>query len=342
MQKNSIQLPAGDFIDLWDLTRLIAKAICPSLREINDHSWLQRKLEKLPESDFETQSDMTALERASLLHLLPGLPARAGMSKEEREAFMNAYLTHPDRFSWQPVFMSEEEVAANSFEVLRIQEKHLLALQQEIASGRIDALDQHHINETRTGKNIFIRREDALHYLKQQRLRTTFDSPALAGKSTPKLILKGDLGALEAASHQAVQENHVAFGEGADILCPSNRTAQPRPEVAPAPFEPSGQLPTSTTKSRSAKNKAFKFEQPQDDKPATPALPPLTILRRKQVEERTGLSRSAIYDRMDPSSPRHDPSFPKQIKLSASASGWVESEIEAWLKGRMAARSKPS
>ncbi|CAN7593997.1 helix-turn-helix transcriptional regulator [Variovorax paradoxus] len=192
---------------------------------------------------------------------------------------------------------------------------------------------------------IFIRLEDALHYLKQQRLSTTFDSPALTGRSTPKLILKGNLGALEAASHQVVQENNVAFGEGADILRPGNRTAQPRPKVAPALFEPSGQLPTSTTsaalRSRSPKNKAFEFEQPQEDKPATPALPPLTILRRKQVEERTGLSRSAIYDRMDPNSPRHDPSFPKQIKLSASASGWVESEIETWLKGRMAARSKP-
>jgi len=276
---------------------------------------------------------------------LPGLPAQAGMSKEAREAFMKAYVTHPDRFSWKPVFMSEEEVAANSFEVLRIQEKHLLALEQEIASGRIDALDQHHINETRAGKNIFIRREDAFRYLKQQSLRTTFDSPALAGKPTPELILKGDVETLEAASHQAVQENHVAFGKGADIPRPTNRTAQPRPEVAPASFEPTGQSPTSTTsaalRSRSPKNKAFEFEQPQEDKPATPVLPPLTILRRKQVEERTGLSRSAIYDRMDPSSPRHDPSFPKQIKLSASASGWVESEIEAWLKGRMAARSKP-
>ncbi|CAN7593763.1 hypothetical protein [Variovorax paradoxus] len=156
MQKNSIHLPAGEFIDLWDLTRLIAKAICPNLREINDHSWLRSKLEKLPGSDFETESAMTPQERSSVLRLLPGLPTRAGMSKADREAFMKAYLDHPDRLSWKPVFVSEEEVIANSFEVLRIQEKHLLAIQQEIASGKIDALDQHHLGETRAGKNIFI------------------------------------------------------------------------------------------------------------------------------------------------------------------------------------------
>jgi len=41
----------------------------------------------------------------------------------------------------------------------------------------------------------------------------------------------------------------------------------------------------------------------------------LVIIRRSQVENRIGLSRSAIYDRLDESSPRHDPSFPRPIKL---------------------------
>jgi len=51
----------------------------------------------------------------------------------------------------------------------------------------------------------------------------------------------------------------------------------------------------------------------------------LTILRRKQVEDRTGLSRSTIYLRIQ------EGTFPKPINLGARAVGWLESEIEAWL-----------
>ncbi len=59
----------------------------------------------------------------------------------------------------------------------------------------------------------------------------------------------------------------------------------------------------------------------------------LAILRRKQVEARTGLSRSTIYAKMgDPSS-----GFPSAIRLGARSVGWVAAEIEAWLKSRIAA-----
>lgn len=50
-----------------------------------------------------------------------------------------------------------------------------------------------------------------------------------------------------------------------------------------------------------------------------------SILRRKQVEARTGLSRSTIYVRIK------EGSFPEPINLGARAVGWLESEIEEWL-----------
>lgn len=61
---------------------------------------------------------------------------------------------------------------------------------------------------------------------------------------------------------------------------------------------------------------------------------PLAILRRKQVEARTGLSRSALYDKLNLKSPRHDSSFPVQVRLGADAVGWLESEVDAWLASR--------
>ena len=54
-----------------------------------------------------------------------------------------------------------------------------------------------------------------------------------------------------------------------------------------------------------------------------------TILRRKQVEARTGLSRSTIYGRIQART------FPAPIPLGARAVGWLESEVDAWLTAQI-------
>ena len=57
----------------------------------------------------------------------------------------------------------------------------------------------------------------------------------------------------------------------------------------------------------------------------------LTILRRKQVEVRTGLSRSTIYAMI------RDGSFPAPVALGAKAVGWLQSEVEGWISERIRA-----
>ena len=52
------------------------------------------------------------------------------------------------------------------------------------------------------------------------------------------------------------------------------------------------------------------------------------IIREKECEERTGLSRST-RNRLE-----REGKFPKRRKLSANAVGWLEEEIEAWLRQR--------
>jgi len=63
--------------------------------------------------------------------------------------------------------------------------------------------------------------------------------------------------------------------------------------------------------------------------------PPVEILRRPQVEARTGLSRSTIYARIQ------DNTFPRPISLGSRAVGWLEHEIDEWLDRRIKA-SRPS
>ena len=57
------------------------------------------------------------------------------------------------------------------------------------------------------------------------------------------------------------------------------------------------------------------------------------ILRRPEVQHRTGLSRSTIYVRMASGA------FPKPLPLGVRAVGWAESEITAWLESRKAERA---
>jgi prophage regulatory protein len=62
----------------------------------------------------------------------------------------------------------------------------------------------------------------------------------------------------------------------------------------------------------------------------------LTILRRKQVEARTGLARSTIYRRMAAGK------FPRQINLGNSQTiGWLEDEINAWIKSHVEVSRNP-
>ncbi|MCP9759178.1 AlpA family phage regulatory protein [Aquitalea sp. S1-19] len=62
------------------------------------------------------------------------------------------------------------------------------------------------------------------------------------------------------------------------------------------------------------------------------------ILRLAELCQRVGLSSSAVYDRLTPNSPRHDPTFPRQVSLGGGAVGWLEHEVSAWLQTRISAR----
>ena len=54
----------------------------------------------------------------------------------------------------------------------------------------------------------------------------------------------------------------------------------------------------------------------------------VTILRRVQVQARTGLSRSSIYKLMK------EKRFPSAVALSERAIGWRSGDIDQWLESR--------
>lgn len=72
------------------------------------------------------------------------------------------------------------------------------------------------------------------------------------------------------------------------------------------------------------------------ERPRNPnATSPTRLLRRPEVEARTGLSRSSIYQRMA------EGRFPRPVPLGEHAVGWIESEIEEWVRKRVSAGRTP-
>ena len=59
----------------------------------------------------------------------------------------------------------------------------------------------------------------------------------------------------------------------------------------------------------------------------------VAILRRLQVEKRTGLTKSGIYFLI------REGDFPRPVRLGKRAVGWIESEITIWLSEKTSHRS---
>ena len=57
----------------------------------------------------------------------------------------------------------------------------------------------------------------------------------------------------------------------------------------------------------------------------------ITILRLPRVQEKTGLSRSSIYEKLSKNE------FPRQFQLGARSIGFVESEIDKWIEDQIIA-----
>ena len=56
------------------------------------------------------------------------------------------------------------------------------------------------------------------------------------------------------------------------------------------------------------------------------------VLRVKEVARKTGLSLSAVWYKTNPKHRLYDPAFPQPFKVSTNATGWLESEINDYIK----------
>lgn len=66
------------------------------------------------------------------------------------------------------------------------------------------------------------------------------------------------------------------------------------------------------------------------------------ILRVKQLAARLSISKSSIYERINPHSPRYDSTFPKKITLSPGVVGFLQQDADAWIQSRINASCSKS
>lgn len=64
----------------------------------------------------------------------------------------------------------------------------------------------------------------------------------------------------------------------------------------------------------------------------------MKILRDVQVAEKLGMARATVWRKA-----KDDPDYPKPVRISENITGWLESEIDAYIARKVAEyRDKPS
>ncbi|HHQ4902535.1 TPA: helix-turn-helix transcriptional regulator [Aeromonas veronii] len=58
----------------------------------------------------------------------------------------------------------------------------------------------------------------------------------------------------------------------------------------------------------------------------------LRIIRINEMVIKTGISKSGIYERLNPRSDRYDECFPQPVRIGARSIGWLSSSVDEWLR----------
>lgn len=89
-------------------------------------------------------------------------------------------------------------------------------------------------------------------------------------------------------------------------------------------FSPFDTLPTTASPARQKRQKPAPRPVQGHDR----------LLRRREVQQATGLSRTALYRLIAAKD------FPTQVRLSTNTVGWLCSEVDDWIAGRVVASRK--
>lgn len=132
-----------------------SQPLLPLVHELNYHVF-----------DLPLPYSLTDEDRRLMENLLADLPAlRYPMSEEDVAAFMSAYVMLPNRPTWEPVLITAAVIERRKAEQEAVMRDHQKALKDELAQGRLVAVDANHVPVARLALGAFIPREQAIAYL---------------------------------------------------------------------------------------------------------------------------------------------------------------------------------
>ncbi|EJT9122561.1 helix-turn-helix transcriptional regulator [Citrobacter portucalensis] len=67
---------------------------------------------------------------------------------------------------------------------------------------------------------------------------------------------------------------------------------------------------------------------------SAPKTHPQRILRMTELTAILGISRSSIYEKLNPKSRYYDAEFPRPVRLGAASVGWRSTAIDEWIASR--------
>ncbi|QJW78731.1 hypothetical protein [Burkholderia glumae] len=137
--------------------------------------------------------ELTDDDRRALEKLLPELPAlRHPISDEQAAAFMGAFFRLQDRPAWEPTLISARTIEQRRNEQDAVMQRHLQALQEEFANGRLVSVDSRHVPTARLAAGCYIPRDQAIAYLTRVGLNYCDQDSAGQEESPPDLGLQAN------------------------------------------------------------------------------------------------------------------------------------------------------
>lgn len=116
--------------------------------------------------EFSFPYKLSDEDRTLIEKLLPDLPAlHFPFTEEDVTKFMNAYLAHPNRPAWKPILATAAHVEKLKADQHKAMVLHQKALLEELALGRLTAVNANHIPAKTLAPGVFIPRKEAIAYL---------------------------------------------------------------------------------------------------------------------------------------------------------------------------------
>jgi len=260
-------------------------------------------------------------DRWALQEILPNLPPlQYPISDADQAAFLDAWFRLKARPAWEPVLVTTAYVERRKAAQPTAWAEHQQALQEEFKSGRIEALNGHHVPVPVLIGGSFISRQQAIAYLERR------------GFS----CVSADLAAgAEAKNWPATPEAERKLESKRASVGPRVREKQSTANPRAAEYDSKGAGTIESTGSESSGKGALQSSTSNSGTTAG------MVARLPRVMELTGLGRSSIYNHMDERSKYYDPTFPRSFKLGAAdagATGWDEDAVKSWVAAQAATR----